>query len=323
MPRVNEVQSLVLTGSPSAGTFSLVSTKHGGRRTRPIAYDATAADVQAALDAAGIETACSGGPLPGTAVVIAFAGDDSEGDLALLTIGEGAAALTTALTGTNNDLVYTARRAADKPRIAYVDPPGNNVALSVAVDSADAAKEVQTVTITGTGIAGSFRLRFDGQQTAPIAYNAAAPAILAALEGLSNIGSGDVAVNVTSALGATGGAFTVTFQGALANRDVPMIEFDNALLTGTSPAGSVAQTTAGSHAITVTLATDGSSAITSTAAQVAAAVADNDDSNDLVSVANAAGNDGTGVVTALASTPLVADTSIAGTVTQVVAGQTD
>jgi hypothetical protein len=56
--------------------------------------------------------------------------------------------------------------------------------------------------------------------------------------------------------------------------------------------------------ITVDLATDGGGAIVSTAAQVAAAVTGDVDANVLVTVANAPGNDGTGVVTALAQTNL-------------------
>lgn len=57
-------------------------------------------------------------------------------------------------------------------------------------------------------------------------------------------------------------------------------------------------------AITVTLATDGSSTITSTAAQVIALIEADDDASALVTAANAPANDGTGVVTALSSTPL-------------------
>lgn len=56
--------------------------------------------------------------------------------------------------------------------------------------------------------------------------------------------------------------------------------------------------------ITVNLATDGSGVITSTASQVSAAIADSTEANALVAVANAAANDGTGVVTALAQTTI-------------------
>lgn len=59
-----------------------------------------------------------------------------------------------------------------------------------------------------------------------------------------------------------------------------------------------------SSAITVNVATDGGGAATSTAAQVAAAIAASVPAAALVTVANATGNDGTGVVAALTATAL-------------------
>lgn len=56
--------------------------------------------------------------------------------------------------------------------------------------------------------------------------------------------------------------------------------------------------------ITVNVATNGSAAATSTAAQVAAAVNAKTEAARLVTVENATGNDGTGVVTALSYTNL-------------------
>lgn len=56
--------------------------------------------------------------------------------------------------------------------------------------------------------------------------------------------------------------------------------------------------------LTVNVATDGAGAATSTAAQVATAVNASDEARFLVTAANAPGNNGTGVVTALAFTSL-------------------
>lgn len=69
-----ETVSLAITGSPTGGTFAL---RVGGDTTDPIAHNATAAAVAAALNAlpavvaAGGVTA-SGGPLPDTPVVITW-----------------------------------------------------------------------------------------------------------------------------------------------------------------------------------------------------------------------------------------------------------
>lgn len=70
----SEVQTLTITGTPTGGTFKL---KFRGYKTATIAYNATAANVVSALVAlstigAGGVTA-TGGPLPGTPVVITFA----------------------------------------------------------------------------------------------------------------------------------------------------------------------------------------------------------------------------------------------------------
>jgi hypothetical protein len=70
---VNEVQSLSITGSPTGGSFTL---SFRGQTTSAIAYNATAAAVQAALEALPAigsgNVVCTGGPLPGTAVTITF-----------------------------------------------------------------------------------------------------------------------------------------------------------------------------------------------------------------------------------------------------------
>jgi hypothetical protein len=71
---VNDVQTLTTTGVPTGGTFTLT---FNGATTTAIAYNASAATVQAALQAltsigSGNITA-AGGPLP-TAVVLTFAG---------------------------------------------------------------------------------------------------------------------------------------------------------------------------------------------------------------------------------------------------------
>ena len=69
------------------------------------------------------------------------------------------------------------------------------------------ANEVQTVTISGAA-GGTFKLKFDGDTTNSIAFNASAATVQSELEALSSIGVGDVAVS-----GGAGGPYTVSFQG--------------------------------------------------------------------------------------------------------------
>jgi len=106
-----------------------------------------------------------------------------------------------------------------------------------------ATNEVQTITISGTPDGGTFTLTFYGQTTSAIAYNASAATVEATLEALSTIGTD----NVACAGGALpGSAVTVTFQGDLAARNVPLLTSSNSLTGGTDPAISIAKTTPGS-----------------------------------------------------------------------------
>jgi hypothetical protein len=72
---VNEVQTLTVTGTPTGGTFRL---SFRGVQTAAIAFSATAAAIQAALEAlstVGVgNVVCAGGPLPGSPVTITFQG---------------------------------------------------------------------------------------------------------------------------------------------------------------------------------------------------------------------------------------------------------
>lgn len=81
---------------------------------------------------------------------------------------------------------------------------------------------VQTVTVTAT--AGTYTLTFAGVSTAPLAYDATASTMQAALEALGPIGSGNVQVT---------GAYTVTFVNDLGTRWMSPMTVDVTALTGT------------------------------------------------------------------------------------------
>jgi hypothetical protein len=82
----SEVQTITITGTPTGGDFTLT---FGGDETAAIAYNATAAAVQAALEALDSigsgNVSCAGGPLPGSPVTVAFKGKLASTDTALLT----------------------------------------------------------------------------------------------------------------------------------------------------------------------------------------------------------------------------------------------
>lgn len=108
------------------------------------------------------------------------------------------------------------------------------------VTCAATVNEVQTLTITGTPTGGTWTATFGGQTTDPIAYNATAAVVQAALAKLPSIKAGNVLVT-----GSAGGPYTVTFVGALGATNVGPITTADALTGGTSPEVTVAQTTPG------------------------------------------------------------------------------
>jgi hypothetical protein len=71
----SEVQTVTVTGAPTGGTYTLTFS---GQTTAGIPYNATAAQVKSALEALSNvdvgDVLVSGGPHPGTAIVVAFAG---------------------------------------------------------------------------------------------------------------------------------------------------------------------------------------------------------------------------------------------------------
>ncbi|WP_230870826.1 head decoration protein [Mycobacterium canetti] len=98
-----------------------------------------------------------------------------------------------------------------------------NVTLDISLFSRD---EAQLLTIDATG--GTYTVAFDGSApTAGIAEDADAATVQAAIAGLPTVGAGNVSVS-----GNAGGPYTVLFGGALASKDVPLLEADDALLTG-------------------------------------------------------------------------------------------
>ncbi|MET3995042.1 hypothetical protein ABID65_006708 [Bradyrhizobium sp. S3.9.2] len=82
----NDVQTVTITGTPTGGTFTLTSD---GQTTAAIAFNATAAQVQTALQAltriGANNIDVTGGPLPGVAVAIRFKDALAAKPIALMT----------------------------------------------------------------------------------------------------------------------------------------------------------------------------------------------------------------------------------------------
>lgn len=132
----------------------------------------------------------------------------------------------------NNAITFTIQGASTKTGSGWGTGPYD------VVPSVAGTNEVQTVTVSGSPTGGSYTLSFAGQTTGAIAYNANAAAIQTALEGLSNVGDGNILVGGT-------GPYTATFRSALGQRDVPQMTATSSLTGGTSPTVAVTTTTPG------------------------------------------------------------------------------
>lgn len=196
----NEVQVVTLGGTAATGgTFTLT---FNSETTTTIAYNASAATVQSALE--GLASYSSGD----------FAVTGSNG-------GPWTVTFTGTLAGTNVSL------------------------MTIDVTSlTGAVNEVQTISSPSNPTGGTFTLKFGSQTTAPIAYNASAATIQAALILLSNIPSGSVAC---SGGALPGTPVTVTFQDELAATDVSLLVVDATSLTGVT--GSAVETQAGGSSL--------------------------------------------------------------------------
>jgi hypothetical protein len=221
------------------------------------------------------------------------------------------ASLTTALTGNNNDLVYTSLLEGaygNTITIAYLDPATASQSLRVEVDNraikvhlatGAGTKQVETATAAGTittsgnatvtttaaFIPGSPLTTTFAVEEDDTAATWAQKARVALINDRRISAYVDISGTTTAIVGTrkVAAANDATFNFALADDDSE----------GITEAASSANTTAGV-----------APAITSTAAQIKAALDANVTVAALVSIANAGGNDGTGVVTALAATAL-------------------
>lgn len=228
------------------------------------------------------------------------------------------ALLTTALSGSNNDLTFSAvdrGTSGNSITVAYV-VSGNSTPLTVAVSGSAITVNVATsgggaATSTAAQIKAAVEAAVDAGRLVSVTYP-----------------SGNDGTGVVTALAATnlaGGTNLVTYgRMVLATLTTALTGSNNDLkLTAKSPnyqgaAGNAISLTIvdppGNNAalsvsvsgtdITVNGATDGSSALTSTAALVKAAIEASAAAAALVTVTYPAGNDGSGVVTALAKTNL-------------------
>ncbi|MFO0936555.1 MAG: autotransporter-associated beta strand repeat-containing protein, partial [Gemmataceae bacterium] len=188
---VSEVQTVqvIATGGQFTLTFN-------GQTTTPLAVGASALTVQNALNA--LSTIGGSG---NTGSVTVNSSAITGGTLYTITFGGSLA---------NTDV----------PQLVPTDLT-TGIQLFGTTKTDGMGAERQTVTIVATN--GTFSLIYGGVSTTPLAFNATAAQVSAALNSLSTIGGVGGSVNVTSYPTAGGQVFTVTFGGTLANMNVPQM----------------------------------------------------------------------------------------------------
>jgi len=148
----------------------------------------------------------------------------------------------------------TATESGTGEAVELGDRGAVRLTLNVSEVTADGTNAEQMLTVSdATG--GTITLTFGEDETAPIAHNAAAADVQAALEALTSIGAG----NVECAGGPPGTEpVTIAFVGALGGQAVEELAADDSLLEGEGAAAIVVTVTpgaAGSASLDVTVET--------------------------------------------------------------------
>jgi Ca2+-binding RTX toxin-like protein len=218
---------LVTLPEAFGGAFRLT---FGVDTTAPIPVDASAADVQQALaDLPSIgQDANSDDNVRVTAngdgYQIDFVGDLGSRDVAELVADGSALVLTDVAVSTrvhgspvgDQFLIRQSIAPFSQGGLAFIGmlfEPTPIVAIHTVADGSTSGNEVQTVRVT-SGVAGSFTLALGAEVTGPIDIGETAAGVQQALEDLSTVGVGNVAVTPVD------DAYRVEFVGALAGQDM-------------------------------------------------------------------------------------------------------
>lgn len=241
-----------------------------------------------------------------------------------------ASSLTTELTGANNDMTFTAKvkgAAGDDITIQYEAPTANGQELSVKVTGkaikvklagTAAAAAAGTITIAAGNVQANDTVTI-GDTTYKFVVSLSEPAEANEVK-IGNDAAGSAA-NLVAAINAGTGAGNVYGTGTIANASVTAAAIEGVVTVTAKTKGVAGNAIAFTKtAVNITLdptdnsldgGVDASKTITSTAAAIKSAIEAEPTADALVAIANHAGNNGTGVVTAMAATAL--DKGVDGT----------
>lgn len=204
----------------TGGTFTLT---FGGDTTTALAYDISAEDLATAINALASITSAGGVSVTGTAAgpwKIKFtsvgARDTLTANVALLEpLGEAQIYPEVEGDASTQEVQYLRiKQAALAEQGTWSDISASTVGISTLQAGSGSANEIQRIALSPYPRGGTFTLTWSGQTTAPIAFDATAATLQAALEALSNIATGDVSVTKQAS-----GIWLVEFTGTKALAD--------------------------------------------------------------------------------------------------------
>jgi len=202
--------------SPTAGTFTLT---YGANTTSALAYNATATQVAAALNALASIIAAGGVTVTGSGatykVVFTSVGVRTAltADVASISPTSGAYISTILAGSVSAQAIYLLRLEAMPASYVELadDLPVAAVFVATVRAGASGVSEIQTVTLSPVPYDGTYTLSVSTAETSSLAWDADAATIQTALEALAGVGAGNVTVSGEFP------AFTVTFAASLGN----------------------------------------------------------------------------------------------------------
>lgn len=219
--------------------------------------------------------------------------------------------LVTLLTGSNNDVAVLARLAGDQNvALELRDPAANSAALDVSVHSFLTTLMTganNDVTLTAVPEGATLGNAISLTLVDPAANNASL---------IITVTGSDISASLATGSGGaitTTGAQLATALNADAAAKLLVLAASAVGNSGATAVTALSKTNLSGSSIVVKLATGSGGAITSTAAQLVAAILADVDATALVFAQFAPSNDGTGIVTALGTTPLAGPTGTSPT----------
>lgn len=202
--------------SPTAGTFTLT---YGANTTSALAYNASAAQVAAALNALASIVSAGGVTVTASGATYKVVFDDVgvrtalTANVASISPTSGAYISTVLEGSVSAQAIYLFRlEAMPAAYVELADPlPSAAVVVATVRAGATGVSEIQTVALSPVPYDGTYTLTVGANETTSLAWNADAATIQAALVALASVGAGNATVSGEFP------AFTVTFAASLGN----------------------------------------------------------------------------------------------------------